>query len=408
MNTAREWGLIIGAALVLAGAAGVGARWLRAARLPGGPASAGVVAGLIVGVILGATVLGRVAPEVYRRAFLGATAERAALRDLQSRHALETAALRKIGVSAAALAEQREAHAEEAAPVRAALASAASRRARRWAMLLAGLAGGWLALGALGSCRPSRRAEPARGALVAALGSTLFSGGPAFLFVRWFTDAGVTTAAAFACSVAVGAVVFGAPVRVGGRAGRPRDMDRAAALALALPASTLAVIIPTPATITLAAGALGAGIILLRVRAPRRLRRIARGVASGTLLPGAVAVAAAHADFIAMAPVGAFWVALVIAGVLSADGRWLGGWAGWNAAGNPEQRRTAWARSAVMLTAGVGAAQIALAGVADLVGVAPAPIYAAVLLAAPMVALSAPLRARLARALDTGARVSAD
>lgn len=74
---------------------------LRAAGL----GRAAVLGGLLAGTLVGATVLGRAAPDAYQRYFVGGVAQRDALRHLRRGHGADLTALRAADVSPAAADE---------------------------------------------------------------------------------------------------------------------------------------------------------------------------------------------------------------------------------------------------------------------------------------------------------------
>lgn len=64
-----------------------------------------IVGGLVTAVLLGATVLGRVAPDAYERYFIGGVTQRQTMRDLSTEHGAALTALRATDVSDAAIEE---------------------------------------------------------------------------------------------------------------------------------------------------------------------------------------------------------------------------------------------------------------------------------------------------------------
>ncbi len=415
--------LFTAAVVLIAGAA---TRLLRSAGAPGGPAGAAILAGLLVGTLAGATTLGRLAPSMIEDALIGGAGERAALAELESRHALEIATLRDIDVTEIAIEEHIAAYERTSAPMRDALESAERRHSDRVGVALATLAGIWLTLGALGSVRGERkhkhnqwdgrparhsgnqrdgrpaRLRPPLQAIPIGLAAAAIPAGVVFLLMRWTTTVTVVEAAAFAASLAVGSMVFDIPGGAGDRRRRDRSLDLAARSALVIPACAFAAIVPSAPTLLLALFAALAALTPRRLSASRAVRRACRSVALCVALPGFVALAAAMIDFITIATLTRFWIALVIAALLAADARWLGGWLGWNAAGDSYERSAAWSRSAATLAGGVGGAQVALAAVAHAAGALTTPLLAAAIIAAPTIELARPLRRRLARALDAG------
>ena len=377
---------------------------LRSARLPGGAPAAGVVGGLLAGTLLGLTVLGRVAPDLGDRLYLGVGAERAALTEMQRRHATELLALRDLDVTPVAVEDHAAMQARKIAPLRAAVEAAEQKNARVWALTLALVGSAWLLSAGLSSARARRArsaAEAAPRAVIAGLLACFLAGAAVFLLSRWTMRTGVTEAAAFACAMAAfGPGASSAAHRLLRSASARRSAGLAAGAALVAALIGIAVLAPGWPTGALLGAGVGAVVIRARLPLRRGGRRAARRLASGALAPGAVAIAAAHADFIGTATQSRFWIALVIAVILTADARWIGGWAGWNSVGTTGQRGTAWSRSAVMLAGGVGAAQALIAGMAFLSGVLPAAALAALVLAAPTIDLPCRLRGRLSAALD--------
>ena len=403
--------LFAAAVVLIAGAA---TRLLRSAGTPGGPAGVAILAGLLVGTLAGATTMGRLAPSMIEHALIGGAAERAARAELESRHALEIATLRDIDVTEIAIEEHIAAFERTSAPMRVALETAERRHADRLGVVIATLAGVWLTLGAVGSVRgerkhkhnrwngrPARLRPPLQGVTIGPAAAAV-PAGVVFLLMRWTTTVTVVEAAAFAAALAVGSMVFDIPGGAGDRRRRDRSLDLAARSALVIPACAFAAIVPAAPTLLLALFAALAAMTPRRIYASRAARRACRSIALGAALPGFVALAAAMIDFIAVASLARFWIALVIAALLAADARWLGGWLGWNAAGDSYERSTAWSRSSAMLAGGVGGAQVALAAVAHAAGALTTPLLAAAIIAAPTIELARPLRRRLARALDAG------
>ena len=70
---------------------------LRRARLIGGPSTAAILGGAIAGVLLGATVLGKVAPDLYSTIYIGGARTTAEMRDTQLESERQVAALRSQG-----------------------------------------------------------------------------------------------------------------------------------------------------------------------------------------------------------------------------------------------------------------------------------------------------------------------
>lgn len=406
MDALTAWLMIGGGVAALGVAANVVAMWLRSARLPGGAPAAALVGGALAGVLLGATVAGRVAPGLFYEVFFGDGAAAAEIDEQLAEHRAEIAALRELDVTPVAIDERRAEHAAELAPLIEKLNAAEAEHRGHWTLVAVVIAGAWLICGAAGAGGRLRRREPLVSAFPAIIGFLVCAGGPAFLLLRWTTDASLAAAAYFACAIAIGGAhrsghaLRAVPVR-----GR-REVTIAAAATLVIPILVAAVIAPAQAIVGVASAAIVAAMVALIVANRRTtMRRYVRAAARAAL-PCLVAILVARLDFIAIIAVGQFWFALIIAAIFCSDGRWLGGWLGWRAVAHDRETTRPWSRSSAMLGAGVGGMQITLAGIGAMVGALPPTLAAAAALAALFLEMSAPIRQRFAHALDQGSWIA--
>lgn len=391
-----EWAVGL-AALAVAVVPAMALAWLmRAGRLLGGGASVcAVVGGLIAGVLVGPGVLGRVAPDLYEAVFTGAVAERETRQRLGREQAIEVAVMRSSDVTPEALTELQEMHARAMAGPAEAERRALAERADTINAGGIGLAAGALILPyllrAAGASRramtPSDRLS-ARAAGLLALALPAGAGAAAmvgFLGMDW------RLAAAFGAAAAIGWAAPGLRSRRMGRFAREPRTDQASSAALG---GAMLLGAGVTSAVWLAIGAIPGLTGLRRVggaRFPRRVRRTLHPAVYGVIAPGVCAAAAMRVDPYALIGAGgaALWIAIVIAAVVSTDGRWCGATLGWLAADPKRGLGPAMERATAHLASGVGIAQCALAmTLAALAGLGEAPLFA-LLIGAALAELSA-------------------
>ncbi len=398
--------VLIAAALATA----LGALWawlLRWAGFPGGALSAGLVGGVIGGLLLGGGITGRAAPDAYERLFIGGVEERQALEALERRQRADLRAMMAVDVTDVAIDELRTQHEAELAPLEDDFDAVRAERRARIGLAALLLAAAWGATAGVRTALSDRRrpmgSEGLVGPLSAGLWSTVIAGVPAGLLAMWTLGADAREAAAFGAALGIGSPFLSVRSRLVGRGARRPGIDLAGATAMAVGVAALAALSEDGATPWLAL-ALIVGFIGTRTRrGSKRVRRIIQRLESGVALPGAVALGVATLDPFALGGSGSFWIAALIAALLSSDGRWLGGWLGWWTAGSAAMRAEAWTRSAAMVNAGVGAMQSAAAIALWQAGLLTEAMLAGAIIGAAIVEASAGLRGRIGVMLDRGA-----
>ncbi len=398
--------MIAGCLVAIGALASILARLLHQSGTPGGWPSCAILGGLIAGVLLGATTFGRVAPHVYIRVFEGGAAEQAEVDEMVRRHTVELVALQRIDATPIAIDEQRTAQARELAPLLEALDAARSEQRGRWVVLWGLLAASWLLFGAVGAARLSRGQDPIAPGVISGISGALFAAAPAFLLIRWTTHVPVETAVVFAGAIGAGGAHFDARTRCSGWGGRRRGVDLAALAALLIATVVIAGVVRTTPALNLAFVSLLITALRFLSWQSRMMRRRLRIAATGVMLPMVVAGVVAHIDLLVEITSRDFWIAFLIAAILCADARWVGGWIGWRAVGRDRQWQNAWMRSAAALTAGVSGIQIVIAGGAMISDVMSSALAAGVILSAPMIELAVAMRQRLSRSLDAGLAAS--
>lgn len=376
------------------------------ARMPGDPAgarspraTAAITGGIIAGVLMGPMVLGRIAPEFHRDAFVGTTEQVRAFDRMLAEQRGERTALLATGVSEVALDEMRVRHAAAAEDQRAAI-DAAARTHRRallvWGLLPLtavmglgfGLAFGGVASSRRGGKKPRMRVSAAlRQALLIALGFVLVT-----LIARLFVDQWWAAA-----MFAGGMSVVGIPVVVGRGRGRDRRGWAVSLAGNAIAMATLAV----GGIIGVVVGWLGGGAIarLSGQPAARGLRRIGAMAAFAIALPAAIALSLATIDPGTLLTDRSFvWLAL-LAFLIGGDFRWAG-----IALGRPNGVGR-WREAAHQIDHGTGALQAVAAASVALLGPVlevqhSASVAAALLIGAVTIELGKPIRHGMARSLD--------
>lgn len=323
----EPWGpILIG--LALAAAAAAAAAWiLRGAGIAGGRPAAAVVGGLLAGVLLGPAVLGRIAPGMHERLFLGAVAERRALDSLVARQAADLVALQAAAPTEAGLDELRARHAAERAPLRAALAAATAQHRSRLSGAAAVLLAVGIGAGAWAGRRPSggfaMAPVAAAVALLAELGAMALLARAAF-GLPWGLTIGL--AAAGACGSAFAAL----PMRWVPRAGRTPLAITAGICAFVLACAAMALVAgPQRWPIALApAVALLIGLAAGRLAGRGATGRRAAGAAlANVVVPAVVAAAALHIEWWRFAADPRAWplaaAVTLLAGNAAIAGLWL-------------------------------------------------------------------------------------
>ncbi|MCC6908372.1 MAG: hypothetical protein IT430_10560 [Phycisphaerales bacterium] len=370
---------------------------LRAAGL----ARAAIVGGLVAGVLVGATVLGRAAPDVHERWFVGGAAERQALEKLRSRQGADVEALQATDVSEIAIDELLAQHRTERKEA-AAAHEAAMRQHQRWRMQTLAIA----ALTLLVACSPrSRRPASWSESLFAALWMITITCGIIGLAVVFAFEGTRSQAIALGLTFSVvgAAATLPLPREDGSTAiavlapvgARNRLVNIAfvvwficfvAAVTAVLADAPSSALAPGEAQIALLVGAaLGVAMKLL----PSRARRALLGLALPAILAALLVV---NVDLLAFSMIGPLVLGVLVGG----DARWFGlasalRWLGW-------PWRSAWVGTMPLIDA--AAAQAALAGVFFVSGWLNEPLLASAIVAALACDLAHPLRPRLLTMLN--------
>jgi len=385
---------------------------LRRAGFAGGALSAGIFGGVIGGLLLGAGILGRAAPGAYEGLLIGGVEERQSLEELDSRQRADVRAMAQVDVTEVAIEELRRRHEIERAPLEDALDAARAERRRQVGLAALILAAAWGATAGVRTALSDRRrgmaGEGIVGPLSAGLWSAVVAGVPAGLLAAWTLGVTAREAAAFGAALGIGSAFLSVRSRMVGAGARRAGIDLAGVAAMGVGVAALLALSDDGATPWFAI-ALLIGFIGTRTRrGSKRVRRIIQGFESGVALPAAVALAVATLDPFALGGSGAFWIAAVIAALLSSDGRWLGGWLGWWTAGTEAMRAEAWTRSAAMVNAGVGAMQTMAAIVLWQANLLTEPMLGGAIVGAAVVEASAGIRGKVGVMLDRGAPFGAD
>lgn len=390
-----EWAVGL-AALAVALLPAMALAWLmRAGRLLGGGASVcAVVGGLIAGVLVGPGVLGRVVPDFYESVFTGAVAERETRQRLGREQAIEVAVMRSSDVTSEALTELQEMHVRAMTGPAEAERRALADRADTIDAVGVGLAAAALILPyLLRAAGASRRAMTPIDRLAsrsAGLLSLALPAGAAAAAMVGLLEMDWRLAAAFGGAGATGWAAPGLRCRRLGRLAREPRTDQASSAALG---GAMLLSAGATSAVWLAIGAIPGLAGLRRIggsRFPRRLRRTLHAAVYAVIAPGVCAAAAMRVDPYALIGTGgtALWIAILIAVVVSTDGRWFGATLAWLAADAKRGLRPAMERATAHLASGVGIAQCTLAlTLAALAGLGQAPLLA-LLIGAALVELS--------------------
>jgi hypothetical protein len=390
-HTPAAWGVPVAIALIAALAAVALRRILRF----GAP----LLAGLVVGVALGPGVFGRVAPTTYVSWVDGGSEALERLIELRR----ESAALGLVAVRTEADASAEAARLGQAV----ADAEAAWRDARRnhhaprlgLIVLLAAVvmaAGGAAGAGARLRSRPGG-AEAILLGLWLAVPTAL--GG-----IAWMAATGESplapTALLLAAALAIGGWRIAGCERAIARTIGGRDAVAQASIASIVATGVAALAAASAARTPLAAAALVAAILPLALGALRPLPRPLARLAERVAVPGLIALATLSIEpFRDLAP----WTMLVVF-VVAEDGRWLALALGdWLAGGRGWLAAMRFAL--VPLAVGVPMAVVAAVGLA--LELLLPPVAFAILVAACLVEILAPVRLRLAREIE-GVDRSAD
>lgn len=394
---------------VLAPAAALLAWLLRVGRMPGGPAAAGILGGAIAGILLGATVLGKAAPDSYSALYIGGVEESRSLDEAQRNIERDLAALRAAGVSSQAIYERRErmnvklaSFVDQRNTALDQRAKAVDSAAMTLGCLLLTLGAGWAGKG--------RKRHLSGSAVASGFTMVVMAGAPIGIAAAWL--GGFTNIQAWALGAACGIGSTWPTLRSRrfGAAGRLPETEAASfvALAIGLAAMVMATLsIHSPSTfagawaIVLVIVALTASAWRPRMRRPRSQRQSLR-LAQGVIIPALTAVCVAPIDIPGVITTKACLIATIAALLFASDGRWFGAWLGWRLGGDPIARETAWRRSASMLAGNVGAVAIAAGALGHSAGFIGSAAMLAIVAGALFVEITTGLRHRFAIMFDAG------
>lgn len=354
----------VGVGGVVLACCAVALAWLlRRALVPGGAVSASIVAGISVGLLAGPDGFGRVQPAAYRQAFQGGAAEFDAVRSDEIRRVQEMLALRASGASPAAIDEHRAAQDLETQPLLSAWRAA--RAERRHALDLATLiaCGLYLILmapsliprvrGVRRVLRSAARIGPRL--LACAWIASALACIPPMIVCGYFTHASLPLIALF--GLAIGAPGLSAVLKPG--------TWIASTLAM-LACAMIALLLAWNLGLTILGGSLLLGLMLAiglgESARSLRIRRLARSIAVGAVLPVATALAAQQVDLLLLtsSSAGAFWCAVIVALIWSSDGRLFAWFVTWRLAGPTEAQGAPWRAAASCVGPGAGAATLML------------------------------------------------
>lgn len=397
MPPTSPWIAALLAAALAAAAAGVLAWALRRAGVAGGPRSAAILGGILAGVLLGPMVLGRAAPEIARLLYTGAAIEHRTLAEQLAEHDRQIAALRASGVTPDAVDELRFRHDAVILPLRQSHDRALAAHTARLNLVIAAVAG-LLLLGAAPLALPSstthwRRLSMALThsgirALFAGFAAFIAAAGPPAIVASLF-GAGPLTAAAVGTVFAVPAVAAALPgasllICTGGLL--------AAFTAIGVVAWSLEL------GIVMTGIALGLMLALGADGIPRRaLRRVCSMQVLCLLLPALAALIVVRVNPAELLTTRNAWIAVIVAVLWSADGRWFAGWLACRGVGPDRYTEPGpWARSARMVDAGASVMQLVAAHLAFAAAVVGPEMLLAAAVGAITIELTRPLRDHLA------------
>jgi len=401
MLQSSPWTAALLAAVLAAAAAGAMAWTLRRAGVAGGPRSAAILGGILAGVLLGPMVLGRAAPEAARLLYTGAPIEHRTLAEQQAEHDRQIAALRASGVTPDAIDELSSRHEAVIRPLRQTLERAVAAHDARLNLVVAAVAG-LLLLGAAPLALPASTTHWRRllmslthsgvRALFAGFAAFIAAAGPPAIVASLF-GAGLTSA------VAVG-TIFAAP-----------------AVAATLPGASLLIctggLLAAFTAIGVVAWSLELGIVMTGVALGLMLalgadgipRRLLRSVCTlqvvGVMLPALAALIVVRINPAELLTTRNAWVAIIVAVLWSADGRWFAGWLACRGVGPDRCTEPGpWARSARMVDAGASVIQLVAVQLAFAAAVVGPEMLLAAAVGAVAIELTRPLRDLLAARMN--------
>ncbi|MCB9838761.1 MAG: hypothetical protein H6813_05435 [Phycisphaeraceae bacterium] len=380
---------------------------LRAGRMVGGGAAAGILGGAIAGTLLGATVLHKSAPGVYETIYVGGAAETRELHEAQREADRDAAALAATGVTREAVTEYRAGANRKLASYVDAVSRAQRLRAR--ALDSAGLLllGAVMALGA-GWAGRVRRRRLTGGAVASGFGLVAGAGIPVCCAAAWLAGLSNIEAWTLAAAVGIGSAWPTPAARSIGVAGRSPETDAASMVALCMGLAAVVMAVLSTRGPRSFAGVWSLAIVAAAVaacawragsRRPRSQRR-ALAMCNGVVTPTLTAVCIAPIDVAAVFPARACVIASIAALLFASDGRWFGAWLGWRLVGEGSGGSDAWRRSAAMLAGNVGAVSIGAGALGRSAGLIGDPAMLAVLVGALFVETTGGLRRVFAVRLD--------
>ncbi len=396
MTPTSPWTAAIVAAALAAAVAGVLAWTLRRSGVVGGARTAAILGGILAGVLLGPMVLGNAAPEAARLLFTGAPIEHRTLAEQQAEHDRQIAALRASGVTTDAIDEIRQRHDAAILPLRQTLDRALAAHHARLNLIVAAVAG-LVMLSAAPLALPGSTAHWRRvsvtlthtgvRALFAGFAAFIAAAGPPAIVASLF-GSGPLTAAAVGTVFAVPAVTAALPgasllICTGGLL--------AAFTAIGVVAWSLEL------GIVMTGVALGLMLALGADSIPRRLlRRVCSMQVLCVLLPALTALIVVRVDPSELLTTRNAWVALIVAMLWSADGRWFVGWLACRGIGPDRPTEPGpWARSARMVDIGASVMQLVAVHLAFAAAMVGPEMLLAAAVGALTIELTRPLRDHL-------------
>ncbi len=383
---------------------------LRRVRLIGGPTSAAILGGAIAGLLLGATVLGKAAPDAYASIYIGGAQAAAALDEAKRESERELAVLRASGVSEIAISEHLAGVDLRLTELGQRVQSERQQRALAADSAALLLACAMMALAAASSGRRRRR-DLTTGAIASGFTMVLGAGTPIFFAAIWFGGFTTTQAWALGAVLGIGSAWPTVRTRSHGIPGRSTETDAGAMVALLIGLAAIEIAILSITGADSFAGAWSLAFVACAViacawrvgaRRPRSQRR-ALMVSNGIIIPTLTAACIAPVDLPATALTSACIIASIAALLFASDGRWFGAWLGWRWFGDAETRQSAWRRSAAMLANNVGAVSIGAGALCSAAGLINHAGMIAVVLGALLVESTVGLRLRFATAFDRNA-----